>query len=101
MNLSGDKDERTFYLDSGLVEFGDSGQFFSAINIGIMTFGKSRLQLLQLLLREGRPVSTTSWSRTSTTANCFVKEVDAEVKKQESVILNISVALSPFELTTE
>ena len=85
MNLSGDKDERTFsYLDSGLVEFGDSGQFFSAINIGIMAFGKSRLQLLQLLLREGRPVPTTSWSWTSTPTNCFVKEEDAQVKKNRN-----------------
>lgn len=39
------------YLNASLVEFGDSGQLFSAVNVRVVALGERGFQLLQLLLR--------------------------------------------------
>lgn len=54
------------HLDSGLVEFGDAGEFFATVNVGVVALGEGSFQLLQLLLGEGGPVSSpgrSGWTR--------------------------------------
>ena len=46
------------HLYPGFVEFRDSGQFFSDVDVWVVTLGEGRLKLLQLFLGEGRAVAT-------------------------------------------
>jgi hypothetical protein len=46
------------YLNPSFVQFRDPGQFFSHINIRIVTLAEGCFQFLQLLLRERRPMSS-------------------------------------------
>ena len=45
------------YLYARLVEFGDAGELLADVDVRVVALGERRLELLQLLLRERRPVS--------------------------------------------
>lgn len=45
------------HLDAGLVELGGSGELLAAVDVRVVALGEGRLELAQLLLGEGRPVS--------------------------------------------
>jgi len=45
-------------LYASLVEFGDACQLLADVDVRVVTLGERRLELLQLFLRERRPVTT-------------------------------------------
>lgn len=51
------------HLYAGLVELGDAGQLLSVVDVRVLVLSKGHFQLFQLLVAEGRAVTSPSTGR--------------------------------------